>query len=184
MNGVSTTTEAVATTDGSLFEAIARAFEPKGAFESDLRAAGFDVKDIQLRYPSAVLEPVLDVCARHVLPSLSREEAHREVGRRIIEKFFTTIFGKVMRTLISALGVERFLLRLPRIARMGTTGLQVKAEKVGPVELRLSFHSERLAADFIAGTIEGVAQVIHADLKAEIVDRNPWSFELRVSGLR
>ncbi|HZN91167.1 MAG TPA: DUF2378 family protein, partial [Myxococcales bacterium] len=94
------------TIDGSLFEGLARAFKPAGAFAEDLRAAGFDVRAPRLRYPTTVLMDVLDVINRHALPELSRVEAHREAGRRVVVSFLDTLFGKVIHTLLRMLGLK------------------------------------------------------------------------------
>jgi uncharacterized protein (TIGR02265 family) len=174
-----------ATVDGSMFEGLARAFEPKGTFADDLRAAGFDPGNPRLRYPSAVLESVLDVIHRHRFPGLGREEAHREAGRTVLSRFFETILGRVLRTLLQALGVERFLLRLPKLAHMGSSGLEIQAERVAPGEIRLVFRGQRLTPDFVAGTLDGAAEATRQHFRVEVTRRGgPAEFELRVTGLR
>ncbi len=173
------------TVDGSLFEGLARTFEPEGAFADDLRAAGFDLRNPQLRYSAGVLGAVLDVIHRHRFPELSREEAHREVGRSMLSRFFETILGRVLRTLVQALGVERFLLRAPRIVQMATTGLEIQVERMAPGEIRLVFRGRRLSPDFIAGAMDGFAVALRQQFRAEITRRTgPGEFELRVTGLR
>src|SRR5262245_23858924 len=168
-----------------MFEGLARAFKPEGAFADDLRAAGFDPSDPQQRYSSRVLEAVLDVIHRHCYPVLSREEAQREIGRVVVSKFFETIVGRVIGTLFKALGVERFLLRLPKIAHLGSSGLDIQAERVAPGEVRLVFRGQQLTPDFIAGTLDGAVEVARKQCRVEVTRRGgPSEFELRVTGLR
>jgi uncharacterized protein (TIGR02265 family) len=169
------------TVDGSLFEALARTLQPEGAFADDLRAAGFDVRAPKMRYSNQVLLATLDITHKHLYPDLSREEAHRRVGQRMVTTFFDTIFGKVVRTLLQVLGAERFLVRLPKIATMGTTGLQVRVERPAPGEVRLFFSGHPLSPSFIAGTVDMIAPGISVRLVTPV---NPDGFELYVTGLR
>jgi len=174
-----------ATTDGSLFEGLARAFNPAGAFANDLRAAGFDMNAPRLRYPSPVLLAVLDVIHRHAFPELSREEAHRQAGRRMVKSFLDTIFGKVIHTLLRMLGLRRFLLRLPKIAPMGTTGLEIQVVEEEARAIRITFRSSAShSADFVAGAVEGAAEVVSDHFRVEVTRREPTHYELLVSGLR
>ena len=173
------------TTDGSLFQGLARAFKPGGAFADDLRAAGFDVKAPKVRYSSPVLLRVLDVIHRHALPELSREEAHREAGRRMVASFLDTLFGKVIHTLLRMLGFRRFLLRLPKIASMGTTGLNIQVEEAAAGAVRITFRSGTPnSPDFVAGALEGAASVVSDDHLVEVTLRETTEYALRVSGLR
>lgn len=171
--------------DGSVLEALARLHEPQGTFVDELRAAGFDVQRSEMRYTPAVLLAVLDVCARHRYPDKSREEAHRLIGQRFVEHFFQTFLGKVSATLLHALGMKRFLLRLPKIAALTTKGLVVQPEQVAPGELRLIFSgSQDMSADFTTGAIEGAAKAGKSDMRAEIVRREPEEFEVLIFGAR
>ena len=123
----------------------------------------------------------MDVAHRHLYPDLSREAAHRRLGQRMVGNFYETIFGRVIKTLLQVLGPERFLVRLPKLAPMGTTGLEVKVERPAPGEVRLFFRGQHLSPDFIAGTID----VVTRDGAVEIAPgRGPAAFELLVTGLR
>jgi uncharacterized protein (TIGR02265 family) len=171
----------VATTDGSLFEALARALQPEGAFADELRAAGFDVRAPKLRYTTDVLIATLDIAHRRLYPDLGRDEAHRRVGQRMVGTFFDTILGKVIRTLLQVLGPERFLVRLPKIAPMGTTGLSIRVERPAPGEVRLFFRGQNPSPPFIAGCMEMLAQGISVQV---VRSGDPKAFELHVTGLR
>ncbi len=174
-----------ATTDGSLFEGLARALQPQGTFAEDLRAVGFDVRAPRLRYPTAVLEATLDVAHRHLYADLSREEAHRHLGQRMVDTFFETIFGKVVRTLFQVLGPERFLVRLPKIAPMGVTGLEIRVERPAPGDVRLFFRGrQHPLPHFIAGAMEGALGHRPDGPQVTVVLGEPTAFELRVTGLR
>lgn len=167
--------------DGSLFEALARVLRPEGAFAEELRAAGFDVRAPRMRYPNTILHSTLDIAHKHVYPDLSRDDAHRRIGQRMVSTFFETIFGRVVKTLLQVLGPERFLVRLPKIAPMGTSGLEVKVERPAPGEVRVFFRGPSLSPAFIAGTVDMLSDGIQVRV---VPSGEPTAFELHMTGLR
>jgi len=174
------------TTDNSVFEGLfSKLLQPQGAFKADLRAAGYDVDNPEIRYPTSVLLACLDVAARHVHPELSREEAHRQLGRRFSNRYLTTILGRIIRTLIFALGVDKFIMQMPKIVALSTTALGAEVKKLPtPGEYLIVFRGESQSPDFIAGAFEGGAQDVSVfKLKAEVTRREPGEFEIKVSGL-
>lgn len=173
--------EPESTSDNSIFEGLfQRALRPTGAFAEDLKAAGYDIKRPEIRYPRRVFQACLDVAHRHVFPSLSREEAHRKLGRLFVDGFFATIVGGVTRTIIRFLGLDRFMARLPKLATMTTTGMEVETKKVSPVEYQVVYRGRDLSPDFIAGSMEGSDPKTSVfKLRVEVVSRSPDGFELR-----
>ena len=174
------------TTDGSVFEGIARAFKPEGAFAEELRRAGFDVHLPRARYPASVLLGVLDAVHRHVYPELERLEAHRRIGERYVDCFFETLLGKVFHSLLRLLGLRRFLVRLPKMAPMILSGMEVQVEEAGPGVLRLRFHAEHevYSPEFMVGGIEGAGRLTSDQLRVELVHRSAKDCEIQVTGLR
>jgi uncharacterized protein (TIGR02265 family) len=172
-----------ATTDGSVFEALfVRLLQPQGTFKDDLRAAGYDPDHLEMRYPNAVLLATLDVAARHVYPELSREAAHRKLGRRFTDRYFTTLLGRITRTLVLSLGVDRFVMQLPKFVRLSATGVSITVQKLGPGDFKLVYTCESQSPDFIAGSLEGgVDNLSTFNLHAQVVRRQPAEFELRVT---
>jgi len=175
-----------ATTDQSVFEGLfERLLKPEGVFADELRAAGYDVRNPRLRYPTRVLLDTLDVASRHVYPGMPREEAHRKLGQRFADRYLGTILGRVTRTLVLALGLERFLMQMPKIASLSSTGIQVKVHKQPGGELLLAWHGEALSPDFLAGALEGGAETLSVRMfHVEIVRREPGAFDLKVTGVR
>jgi uncharacterized protein (TIGR02265 family) len=176
----------ISTTDSSIFEGLfSKLLQPQGAFKADLRAAGYDVDNPELRYPTSVLLACLDVAARHVHPELPREDAHRELGRRFADRYLTTILGRIIRTLIFALGVDRFMMQMPKVVALSTTGLEADVKKLDvPGQYTVIFRGESQSPDFIAGAFEGGAQDVSVfKLKAEVTRREPAEFEMKLSGL-
>lgn len=170
--------------DGSVLESIARLHQPSGAFKDELRAVGFDVDRPEMRYPSGILLAMLDVCAKHRYPDLPREDAHRQIGQKFVALFFGTFLGKVAGTLLHALGVKRFLLRLPKVAAMITAGLEIQSEQVAPGEIRLVFRGpETMSAEYTLGAVEGAALAAKFAMQSEIVRRQPGEFEFRITGI-
>ena len=175
-----------ATTDHNVFEGLfGKLFQPEGAFKADLRAVGYDVNNPELRYPTAVLLATLDVTARHVYPELPREEAHRKIGQRFADRYLTTILGRIIRTLVLALGVDRFVMQLPKVVNLATNGLSAEVKKLEePGQYLVTFKGEDQSPDFIAGAFEGGAQDLSVfKCRAEIVRREPAEFEMKIIGL-
>lgn len=174
------------TTDNNIFEGLfAKLLKPQGAFKADLRAAGYDVDNPELRYPTATWMACIEVAARHVYPELSREDAHRKLGQRFVGRYLTTILGRIIRTLVFALGVDKFIMQLPKVVALSSTGLTADAKKLdAPGEYSIVFRGESQSPDFIAGAFEGGAQDVSIfKLKAEVTRRQPGEFEVKLSGL-
>jgi len=172
-----------ATTDASVFEALfVRLLQPQGAFKEELRAAGYNPDRPEMRYPNPVLLAALDVAARHVYPQLPRESAHRKLGQRFTDRYFTTILGRITRTLVISLGVERFVMQLPKFVSLSATGVAVTVTRLGRGEFKLVYVCQSQSPDFIAGSLEGGVDNLSAfNLRAEVVRRQPAEFELRVT---
>jgi len=174
------------TTDNSVFEGLfGKLLKPEGAFAEDLRAIGYDVDKPKPRYHTQVLQQALSVAARHVYPELPIGEALHKLGQRFSERYLTTILGRITRTLVLALGVEKFIMQMPKIVALTSTGLGAKVERLGVGEYLISFTGEHQSPDFIAGAIEGGATDLSIfKLKAEVVRREPTEFDLKLTGLR
>lgn len=174
------------TTDHSVFEGLfAKLLKPEGAFKADLRAAGYDPDNPRLRYPTSILVECLDVAARHVYPELPRQQALRMLGRRFADRYMTTILGRVTRKLVLALGVDKFLMQMPKIVTLSSTGLTAQARPLGDGQFQIIYTGHDLCPEFTAGALEGGAEDVSIfNLRAEIVRSTPTEFELKVSGLR
>jgi len=174
-----------ATTNNSVFDALfVRLLRPQGAFKAELRAAGYDPDRPERIYPSSVLLAALDIAARHVYPGLAREEAHRKLGQRFADRYLDTVLGRLTRTVVLAVGVDKFLMQIPRIVPLSSTGLTVTAKRLGPDEFQLVYTGEDLSPDFTAGSLEGGAHSSSIfNLRAQVVRRAPAEFELRVTGV-
>jgi len=173
------------TTDHNVFEGLfGKLFQPESAFKADLRAAGYDVDNPQLRYPTTVLVACLDVIARHVYPELPREEAHHQIGQRFANGYLGTILGRIIRTLVLALGVDRFVMQLPKVVSLAAQGVTAEVKPQGPGEYLITFKGEDQPPDFIAGAFEGAAQDLSVfKCHAEVVRRTPAEFDMKVTGL-
>jgi len=178
--------DGIPTTDNSVFEGLfGRLLKPEGAFAEDLRAVGYDVDKPAPRYPTQVLQEALHVAARHVYPELPRHEAIHKLGQRFSERYLTTILGRITRTLILALGVEKFVMQMPKIVALSSTGMTATVQRTGAGEYLIFFTGEYLSPDFIAGAFEGGAQDVSVfKLKAEVVRREPAEFDLKITGLK
>jgi uncharacterized protein (TIGR02265 family) len=172
-----------ATTRHTVFDALfLHLLQPQGAFKDELRAAGYDPDRPLLRYPTSVLLATLDIAARHVYPELPREEAHRTLGRRFADRYLATVLGRLTRKVVLALGADKFLMQIPRIVPISSTGVTVAVKRVGPGEFQLVYTGESQPPDFVAGALEGGAEDSSIlGLRAQIVRREPGEFELKVT---
>src|SRR5262249_15595864 len=127
-----------------------------------------------------------DVTARHIYPELSREEAHRKIGQRFSDRYLTTIVGRIVRTLALALGIEKFMLALPKVVALTSSGVTAEVFKLPePGSYRLIFKGEDQSPDFVAGALEGGAQEMTMfQLRCEVVRREPTEFELLLTGMK
>jgi uncharacterized protein (TIGR02265 family) len=96
---------------------------PDSAFADELRAVGFDLRDLKSRYDKDVWTASLDVAARHQYPELERYVAWRQLGRDFIAGYFETMIGRLIAVVLPLTSPERFLQNVPAFVRTGTSGV-------------------------------------------------------------
>jgi hypothetical protein len=85
---------------------------------------------------------------------------------------------------VLALGVDKFLMQIPRIVPLSNTGATAMVKRLGPGEFRVVYTGEYLSPDFTAGALEGGAQDSRIfNFSAEVVRRQPGEFELKITGV-
>jgi uncharacterized protein (TIGR02265 family) len=108
------------------------ALQPEGAFAEELNAAGFDAATQAPRYPQTVLVRGLDVAWQHRFPTLSRDEAWRELGKLFIEGYFQTTVGRLIGFSVPALRPTRFVSMIPSYVRTGLLDMRTEVKMLGP----------------------------------------------------
>jgi len=84
------------------------------ALKAELKTLGLD---LDRKLPPAVTRQVwyatIDAVVRHVFAGQPRDDAHRELGQRMMEGIENTFFGKAMAPAVKLLGPRRLLKRVP-----------------------------------------------------------------------
>lgn len=168
-------------TEASAFEGMFdRALAPTGAFADELRAAGYDVKRPELRYPTRVWHACLEVARRHTFPTLPREEGFRRLGHRFMDGYFETLVGKLAAVGLPLFGLEGALKRTPRNWAMSQPQLGIELTKQGERHYTMTLREDGMLPDFCAGLIEASARPTKQAAKVEIVERTPSSCVISV----
>ncbi len=167
-------------TQGSFFEGLfVRALRAEGAFAEALRAVGVDVRRLQPTYPIEVWNEALEVAWKQRLAHLSREEAYRELGRKMAQGFTRTLVGKVVDVSLPLLGPERFVQRIPSLHKLDSFDYQVQAERLGERHFRVKYREDPDAKpDFMAGLFEVGLQRTGVDPQVEVTHRESRGFDL------
>lgn len=171
------------TVEASVFEGMfERALKPDPVFREELKRAGYDHSKMQLRYPVSTWRACLDVARRHVCPELPLDVAYRELGKRFVGGFFTTIIGRFIHAVFPMLGPEALLKRSPKFWRGARADVEIIPIEEGPRRWRVHFRDPNALPEFIAGIFEG-AGVRSGDsegLQVAVENVQDGSFELSV----
>jgi uncharacterized protein (TIGR02265 family) len=124
--------------DASLFEGLfQKGLTVDSALEAKLATAGYDLRRPVPTYSQAVFQRCIDVTSTHLFPHKSMQEGHRELGRRIVDGFRTTLLGSVMLAVLPRLPPAVVVGRLPRWFKATAPGSEARIEEIGPQERRL-----------------------------------------------
>ena len=164
------------------FEALfVRGLQVDAALAADLRAAGFDLAQQQVRYPERVFKACVDAAHRRLYPGQREAEAHRELGRIFMRGFRTTLLGKVICAMLPLMGPVRLLGRMPEYLRLGDAVLTVKVETLGQCDYRLDCtHSGQTLPYLVTGIVEEALLITSTTATLEPRVLSPTRFELRV----
>ncbi|HLT31976.1 MAG TPA: DUF2378 family protein [Myxococcaceae bacterium] len=125
----------VSTVDSTLFEAMfVRTLTPTGAFAEELRQTGFDLAQMQPKYPAPIWRRCVEVARRHTYPELPKEEGMRQLGRDFMKGYYGTLLGKVVSAAMPLIGLERTLNRLERMWK-GSSSVVKVGTKVKSIRL-------------------------------------------------
>lgn len=146
------------TAQGSMFEGLfvhALRVDPGGAFADELRAAGFDLRDVQPRYDLAVWVAAVDLCWRRYHPGLARFDAWRKVGRQFIEGYLQTVVGRFIALALPLMTAPRFVEHVPLYVGTGLGGIECEVERQGEREALVTLHGPHQgAAHLLSGVLE------------------------------
>lgn len=168
--------------EASLFEGMfQRALQPTGAFEADLRAAGFDLRQIEPRYATEVWRKCLDAARQHLFPTLTPEQAYRQMGRLFIDGFFQTIIGRMFSAAFPLMGPAAVIKRLPKMWKAARKDIQVEPVEEGERRWRVLFRDRHVLPDFIAGLVEAAGARTKSEVAVVVDVRRDDGFELLIT---
>lgn len=139
-------------------EGLLRGLQPEvaaGPLRERLKAAGLDADGaLPPGWPAPKLVEWIDLAAKEIYPTLSREEAHRRIGRRFIDGWQRTVLGAASAQFLKLLGVKRALERLTRAFRTGDnyseTSVAFPTDTTAVVTVRA-----QLIPHYVAGILDG-----------------------------
>lgn len=167
--------------DNSMFEGMfARALKVTDGMAAELRAAGYDVKAPQPRYPNHVWRQSLEIARRHEYPTLPQDEGLRALGRRFVDGFFQTIVGKFVAVALPMLGSSMMNRRVSGMFKMARKDLEVSSVEESPTRYRLIFKDKHPSPEFVAGFMEGIGFHLKRPAVARIENRTVDGYELVV----
>lgn len=169
-------------TEASAFEGLfVRALKPQGAFADELRAAGYDPANPQLRYPSRVWSACLEIARRHTFPDLPQEEGLRRLGYVFMDGYFQTLLGRMAGVALPLIGPDVALQRAPRNWAMVNPQARLEVKKEGERHYTATLHERGALPDFCAGLLETSGRRTKADVTVRVVERHPdyCVFDLR-----
>ncbi|MCI0569427.1 MAG: DUF2378 family protein, partial [Myxococcaceae bacterium] len=103
-----------------------------------LRRVGIDLERPLLpAYPIDVWLAALDIAAEELLPELSRESAYREIGRRVVKAYTSTLLGRAGLLLNGVLGPRRMLERMSQTLRLSNNFMEARLRHLGPTDVEL-----------------------------------------------
>jgi uncharacterized protein (TIGR02265 family) len=175
--------QSASTIDSTLFEAMfVRTLTPTGAFAEELRTIGFDLAQMQPKYPASLWRRCVEVARRHTYPGLSKEEGMRQLGRDFMKGYYGTLLGKVVSAAMPLIGLERTLNRLERMWKASQPTAELTIEKEAPGQWRLEVREPGILPEFSAGILEGGAQPIGVPVSVEIIEHSPEHCVYRLRG--
>lgn len=148
----------------SMFDGLfSVALTPTGAFRDELKACGFDADQPRTEYPLKVWHDCLDVAAKHLHPTESRERAWELIGKRFIEGYLETLVGKIIAVALPFLTVRAFVMRSPRFMNTGLVGAETTLEWHGDKAVVVKTPNlPHPSGHLLAGVVEVCLVRIHA----------------------
>ena len=123
--------------------------------KAELKTLGLD---LDRKLPPAVTRTVwyatIAAVVRHVFPSSTPAEAHRELGRMMMQGIELTLFGRTMAPAVKLLGVRRLLKRVPSNMRSSNNFSIGVMTELSPTSMRLMVDDVGDAPEIFQGSLE------------------------------
>ncbi|MFO0600906.1 MAG: DUF2378 family protein [Myxococcaceae bacterium] len=96
-------------------------------------------------------------------PGASREDAMRDIGRRVFDGFARSVVGVGMVLVMRLLGPRRTLLQIMDSYRNADSVTKVKVTEVSPKHLRLEFNTVGGSPTYVEGLFRGVFSALRVE---------------------
>jgi uncharacterized protein (TIGR02265 family) len=123
------------------------------SLRAQLKQCGFDPNQLQPVYPFSVWEQCLALTAAHLYPKQSYESAYEDLGYRMVQSYFDSVWGSHFIRLLRMLGPKRMILRTQSIFRTSNNYAHVTVTEVGPMRFELSIDDYGREIYFTRGVI-------------------------------
>lgn len=139
-----------------------------------LGQAGLDLDAALLpAYPRAVWNSALALAAGHVWPDLDEAEAHRRLGRVLIDGFKETLLGRTLVTMARLLGPMRTLARMRHNLRTGGNYNETTHIAEQPGDVLFWINEPVIHPGYVRGMLEGTLEISGAQgVSVEVVARD------------
>lgn len=166
-----------------IFEALYKHSVPvTPELEADLARAGYDLRNPAAEYPLGVFNACLAAAHRHVHPTLSVAEAHRQLGQALTRGFFGTMVGKILSKVLPLLSVPGYLKRLSQHMKMGSDEMTITPVQVGERAWRIEYRVVPGSSHhFSLGTLEGGLALVTKTAKVRLESLSPERYDLHVT---
>jgi uncharacterized protein (TIGR02265 family) len=125
------------------------------ALKAELKTLGLD---LDRKLPPAVTRQVwyatIEAVVRHLYSGKPRDEAHRELGQRMMEGIEHTFFGKAMAPAVKLLGPRRLLKRVPANMKTANNFSIGVMTELSPTSMRLVVDDVGDAPNIFRGSLE------------------------------
>jgi uncharacterized protein (TIGR02265 family) len=128
----------------------------------DLRALGIDLNKLGPAYSVEASRKALEAAWMRVFPTLSKEDAFRELGRLSVSGYLDTMVGKAVLGLVRLMGVKRSLLRLHQSISGGSNYVKATSTLVGPMTIEIVVQDTSEMPTFWEGILLGGTEIAHA----------------------
>jgi uncharacterized protein (TIGR02265 family) len=134
--------------------------------------------DVNRPVPPALTRDAWYAClgevVTHLYPTVSRDEAHRELGRLMTRGVSETFWGRAFAPAIRMLGAKRVLLRVPNQFKSTNNYAPGATTELGPTSVRLEVSDVGDAPGVLQGSLEELAQWAGATaVKVEVSFERP-----------
>jgi uncharacterized protein (TIGR02265 family) len=156
-----------------------RGLKAEGRLAERLLSLGYDLKKPEVHYSVLTYQRCVNAARQEVFGHLSDEEAHRLLGRKMMEGFLETLLGKVVGVAMPMIGPAHVVDRIPRYcAMMGRPDMVPQITPAGDKARRIAFKDTYNRPEFLAGAIEAGMERTHVRPTVTVEERTPEGYRL------